>query len=153
MRQRIADEHRDPPLWHVKHVPGGLVDIEFIAQFLQLRDAAAKPGILDVNTIAALKKLAAAGSLAGDVETDLLNALTLWRDVQSLLKLTAEEPFDEDAATPSLKALLATGAGAVDFAALKAKMDAAARRAFAHYQAIIAQPAAEARKQMEAKAS
>jgi glutamate-ammonia-ligase adenylyltransferase len=153
MRQRIADEHRDPPLWHVKHVRGGLVDIEFVAQFLQLRDAATKPTVLDVNTIAALKNLAAAGSLAGGVATDLADALTLWRDIQSLLKLTAEEPFDENAATPSLKALLATGAGAVDFAALKAKMDAAARRAFAHYQAIIAQPAAEARKHTEAAAS
>ena len=153
MRRRIADEHRDPPIWHVKHRRGGLVDIEFIVQFLQLRDAATKPEILDVNTIDALTKLGAAGSIAKDVADDLVAALTLWRDVQSLLKLTAEEPFDEDAATPALQSLLAAGAGAVDFAALKEKMDAAARRAFAHYEAIIAQPAAEQRLKTEVKAS
>ncbi|HEV8016222.1 MAG TPA: bifunctional [glutamine synthetase] adenylyltransferase/[glutamine synthetase]-adenylyl-L-tyrosine phosphorylase, partial [Stellaceae bacterium] len=153
MRRRIADAHPHPPLWHVKHLRGGLVDIEFIAQFLQLRDAAARPELLEVNTLAALNKLMAAGSLARDAASELINALMLWRDVQSLLKLTAEEPFDEEEATPSLKALLAAGTGAVDFAALKEKMSAAARAAFAQYEAIIGAPAAEARKQAEAGAS
>ncbi|HEY3916158.1 MAG TPA: bifunctional [glutamine synthetase] adenylyltransferase/[glutamine synthetase]-adenylyl-L-tyrosine phosphorylase [Stellaceae bacterium] len=152
MRRRIAEQHRDPPLWHVKHLRGGLVDIEFVAQYLQLRDAAAKPGLVEVNTLAALKKLAAASSLAADAAADLIAALTLWRDVQGLLKLTAEEPFDEDAATPSLKALLAAGAGAADFAALKDKMAATASRALARYEAIVAQPAAEARSRAAAKA-
>ena len=153
MRRRIADERRDPPIWHVKHVRGGMVDIEFIAQYLQLRAAAATPGVLDVNTIAALKKLGAVGALAPDAATGLVAALTLWRDVQGLLKLTAEEPFDEMAATPSLRALLAAGAGSVDFPALKADMEAAARRALAHYETIVAQPATEARTRVEAKAS
>ena len=149
MRRRIADEHRDPPLWHVKHLRGGLVDIEFIVQFLQLRDAATKPALLEVNTLAALKKLLAGGSLARDAADDLIGALAIWRDVQSLLKLTAEEPFDEDAATPALKALLAAGADAPDFAALKEMMRAAAQRAFARYSAIIAEPAAAAREKRQ----
>ena len=145
MRRRIADEHRDPPFWHVKHLRGGLVDIEFIVQFLQLRDAATKPEVLETNTLAALKTLSACGSLAPDAADDLIGALALWRNVQGLLKLTAEEPFDEEAATPALKALLAAGADAIDFAALKAKMRDAAQRAFARYAAIIAEPAAAAR--------
>jgi glutamate-ammonia-ligase adenylyltransferase len=153
MRERIADQHRDPPIWHVKHVRGGLVDIEFIMQFLQLRDAATKPKLLEVNTLSALKKLMVGGSLAPDAADDLIGALALWRDVQSLLKLTAEEPFDEDAATPALKALLAAGANAVDFAALKAKMHDAAHRAFAHYEAIVAKPAATARDKAAAPTS
>src|SRR5206468_3253820 len=131
--------------WHVKHLRGGLVDIEFVAQFLQLRDAAASPSLLDVNTLAALNKLAAGGSLARDAADDLIAALMLWRDVQSMLKLTAEEPFDEETATPALKTLLASGAGASDFATLKEMMQGAARRAFARYAAIIAAPAATAR--------
>ncbi|HXR86673.1 MAG TPA: glutamine-synthetase adenylyltransferase, partial [Stellaceae bacterium] len=153
MRQRLADEHRAPALWDVKHLRGGLVDIEFIVQFLQLRDAATKPKLLEVNTLAALKKLAAGGSLARDAADDLIAGLALWRDVQGLLKLTAEEPFDEAAATPALKALLAAGADAVDFAALKAKMQDAARLAFARYAAVIAEPAAAARDQTPASAS
>jgi glutamate-ammonia-ligase adenylyltransferase len=153
MRKRIADEHRQPAIWHVKHVRGGLVDIEFIVQFLQLRDAAAKPKLLEVNTLSALKKLMTSGSLARDAADDLIGALALWRDVQSLVKLTAEEPFDENAATPALKALLAAGAGAVDFAELKAKMHDAAHRAFVRYQEIVAQPAKAARDKAASPAS
>jgi glutamate-ammonia-ligase adenylyltransferase len=152
MRIRLAEEHRNPGIWHVKHVRGGMVDIEFIAQYLQLRDAATKPEALDVNTIAALKKLAASGALAAGDANELAKALTLWRDVQGLLKLTAEEPFDEEAATPALKALLAAGGGSVDFAALKENMEVTAHRAFAYYDAIVAQPAAEARPRLEDKA-
>ena len=128
MRERIADEHRDPPIWHVKHVRGGLVDIEFIMQFLQLRDAATKPKLLEVNTLSALKKLMVGGSLAPDAA-------------------------DEDAATPALKALLAAGADAADFAALEAKMHDAAHRAFARYEAIVAKPAATARDKAAAPTS
>ncbi|HXE29387.1 MAG TPA: bifunctional [glutamine synthetase] adenylyltransferase/[glutamine synthetase]-adenylyl-L-tyrosine phosphorylase [Stellaceae bacterium] len=144
MRERIADEHRNTAIWDVKHARGGLVDIEFIVQFLQLRDAAAKPKLLEVNTLSALKKLMAGGSLARDAADDLIGALAIWRDVQGLVKLTAEEPFDEDAATPALKALLAAGADAVDFPTLKEKMRAAAQQAFARYTEIIVQPAAAA---------
>ena len=153
MRERIADERGNPALWDVKHLRGGLVDIEFIVQFLQLRDAATKPSLLEVNTLAALKKLLAAGSLGGGAAGDLIGALALWRDVQGLLKLAADEPFDEEAATPALKALLAAGADAVDFASLKEKMRAAAQRAFDHYQQIVAAPAAAARAEATAPSS
>jgi glutamate-ammonia-ligase adenylyltransferase len=153
MRRRIADEHGNPALWDVKHLRGGLVDIEFIVQFLQLRDAATKPNVLEVNTLAGLKKLSARGSLAREATGDLIGALALWRDVQALLKLAAEEPFDEEAATPALKALLAAGADAVDFATLKEKMQAAAKRAFDHYQQILAAPAAAARAEATAASS
>jgi glutamate-ammonia-ligase adenylyltransferase len=153
MRKRVADEHRDPALWDVKHLRGGLVDIEFIVQFLQLRDAARKPKLLEVNTLAALKKLSASGSVAHAAGEDLIAALALWRDVQGLVKLTAEEPFDEDAATPALKALLAAGGAAPDFAALKEKMQTAARRVFLCYDQIIAAPAAAARAAITARTS
>ena len=153
MRRRMAEQHREPPFWHVKHLGGGMVDIEFIAQYLQLREAARNPGILETNTIAALHRLADAGILPRADASDLIEALTLWRNVQGILKLTTEEPFDEAAAPPALQAILAAGAGAVDFASLKENMAAAAVRARAHYRALIASPAARLRKSSEAKTS
>jgi glutamate-ammonia-ligase adenylyltransferase len=137
MRNRMAESRRNPGFWDVKHRRGGLVDIEFIAQYLQLREAAQHPEILRQNTAAALAALAEAGFLGTGAATELLAALKLWHDVQGLIKLTVAEPFDEATATPALKALLARGAGAVDFAALKADMEAAATRALGHYRAII----------------
>jgi glutamate-ammonia-ligase adenylyltransferase len=153
MRRRMEETHRDPPLWQVKHRRGGMVDIEFIAQYFQLREAARRPELLETNTIAALEGLERARVLATDVADELIAALTLWRNVQGLLKLTAEEPFDEEAASPALKAILAAGAGSVDFATLKEDMEAAGLRASARYHALIATPAAALRKKAEAKAS
>jgi glutamate-ammonia-ligase adenylyltransferase len=153
MRQRITDEHRDPIFWDVKHRPGGMLDIEFIAQYLQLRAAERDASVLNVNTIGALRALERARALAPDVAQDLIQALTLWRNVQGLLKLTAEEPFDEEKWPPALKAILAAGAGSVDFATIKEDMQAAALHARARYDQIIAAPAADVRKIAEVKTS
>jgi [glutamine synthetase] adenylyltransferase / [glutamine synthetase]-adenylyl-L-tyrosine phosphorylase len=146
MRQRIADEHRASNFWDVKHRPGGMIDIEFIVQYLQLCEAAQHTEVLKTNTIAALQALEGVGALTAEAAQELIQALTLWRNVQGLLKLTAEEPFDDEKASPALKAILAAGAGSVDFAAIKEDMEAAALRARARFDAIVAAQAAEARK-------
>jgi [glutamine synthetase] adenylyltransferase / [glutamine synthetase]-adenylyl-L-tyrosine phosphorylase len=137
MRRRMAEQHRNPLAWDVKHRRGGLVDIEFTAQYLQLREAARHPTVLRQNTAASLAAAVEVGALDGTAATELGAALRLWHNVQELLKLTITEPFDEAAATPALKTLLARCAGAVDFAALKSDMEAAAARALGHYRAIV----------------
>ena len=143
MRYRIADTHRDPSLFDVKHRSGGLVDIEFIAQFLQLRDAARAPQVLHTNTRGALTALATAGALTADDARILVQALTLWRNVQGLLKLTVPEPFDEAATPSAVKALIAHGAAAIDFNALKQDMDAAARAAHGLFRRLVEAAAAK----------
>ncbi|HEX3673142.1 MAG TPA: bifunctional [glutamine synthetase] adenylyltransferase/[glutamine synthetase]-adenylyl-L-tyrosine phosphorylase, partial [Rhizomicrobium sp.] len=55
MREKIAAQFPGKSLWDLKYAPGGLVDIEFIAQMLQLREGKAQ--IFDTNTMAALEKL------------------------------------------------------------------------------------------------
>ena len=39
MRARIFREHGSDDPWNIKHARGGLVELEFLAQFLQLRFA------------------------------------------------------------------------------------------------------------------
>jgi glutamate-ammonia-ligase adenylyltransferase len=140
MREKIVAAHPDVPEWEVKHRRGGLVDIEFLTQFLQLRD-----GVFRQNTAEALAAL----PLPEGERAALLGALRLWQRVQSLLKLLVEDAFDEKAAPPALEAALARGAGAVDFAALKTDMTKAAARAKALYDAFVAEPAAQARMRRE----
>jgi glutamate-ammonia-ligase adenylyltransferase len=106
--------------------------------------------VLRQNTAAALAVLAEAGVLDAAAAADLLDALRLWRNLQGLVKLTVQEPFDEAAATPASRALLARCVGAIDFARLKADMDAAASHALAHYEALIEAPAAAARARLAA---
>jgi glutamate-ammonia-ligase adenylyltransferase len=50
VRARIAKEKGTEDIWDLKQVRGGLVDLEFIAQYLQLKNAAAHPGVLDQST-------------------------------------------------------------------------------------------------------
>jgi glutamate-ammonia-ligase adenylyltransferase len=128
MRARMAREHQAGSIWEVKHRRGGLVDVEFIAQYLQLRHAHDHPGILATNTLAAYRRLAEAGLLEADVADQLTAALRLWHAVQGFLRLTVEGAFDAERAPVSLRRALAKAAGAADFARLESDITAAAER-------------------------
>ena len=54
MRERMAQQHRGDSIWDFKHRRGGLVDIDFIAQYLMLRHAAEHPDVLRRNPSVAL---------------------------------------------------------------------------------------------------
>jgi [glutamine synthetase] adenylyltransferase / [glutamine synthetase]-adenylyl-L-tyrosine phosphorylase len=141
MRARIAREHEPGNVWNVKYCRGGLVDIEFIAQYLQLRHGHDHPSVLAGNTTVALTRLAKAGVLDPAIADDLIGAMKLWRNVQAVLRLTLETRFDEAAAPDGLRAALARGAGADDFDSLRADMFDTASRAHGHFTALIEQPA------------
>lgn len=144
MRVRIERERRDQGEWDIKYLRGGLVDIEFIVQYLLLRHAAEHPDVLAANTSRALDNLKAAGVLRGEAAGALSDALTLWSQVHSLLRLTVEGRLDERKAPPGLKNLLAVATGARDFDDLKAHMRQAAERARTCFHEIIEEPAARA---------
>jgi glutamate-ammonia-ligase adenylyltransferase len=104
--------------------------------------------VLRQNTGAALAALGRAGVLDADAAEELDRALALWRNVQGLLKLTVDEPFDEAAAPPALRAILTRGAGAIDFDRLKSDMSAAAEQVRACYAKLVARPASRARRRL-----
>jgi glutamate-ammonia-ligase adenylyltransferase len=122
MRLRLAEQFPGANRWDLKFAPGGLVDIEFIAQALQLVHGAAQPGILDNNTIGALEKLGGAGLLAQ--APALIAAAALQQALTQLLRIAIDGPLDEGAATPGLKSLLAHGGGAGSFAQLQDRLGA-----------------------------
>jgi len=141
MRRRMIRERGKPGPWDVRHRRGGLVDCEFVAQYLQLRHARANPEVLAGNTTTAFARLAAAGLLDGAAADDLDRAVRLWRRVLGFLRLTIGAGAAVDAQTAAYKADLARTAGAADFAALQAAMDTAAERAYAQYRRLIDDPA------------
>ena len=65
MRRRIDQEKGSKNAWELKYVRGGLIDIEFIAQYLQLVHAHERPDILDQSTIGALGEAARGGFPGG----------------------------------------------------------------------------------------
>jgi glutamate-ammonia-ligase adenylyltransferase len=122
MRARMAETFPDSNPWDLKYARGGLVDIEFIAQALQLVHGEAQPDILDSNTIAALHNLRAAGVLEDADAQLLVAAARLQHALTQVLRVALDETPKMDEATPGLKALLAQAGEAADFAALEARL-------------------------------
>jgi [glutamine synthetase] adenylyltransferase / [glutamine synthetase]-adenylyl-L-tyrosine phosphorylase len=87
MRQRMLETHPADPA-DVKHARGGLVDIEFIVQYLILAHAAALP-VLTANTgtIALLAVAAKAGLIPADLAEDARQAYRHFRRVQHAARL------------------------------------------------------------------
>ncbi|MFL6797835.1 MAG: bifunctional [glutamine synthetase] adenylyltransferase/[glutamine synthetase]-adenylyl-L-tyrosine phosphorylase [Xanthobacteraceae bacterium] len=120
MRNAIADEKGDADRWNIKYAVGGLLDVEFIAQFLQLTHAEETPEILDTSTARVLEKAWKLGILAVEDAEVLRPAVRLYDDLTQLLRLTLSGPFDPRTAAPGLLVLLARAADVPDFATLEA---------------------------------
>jgi [glutamine synthetase] adenylyltransferase / [glutamine synthetase]-adenylyl-L-tyrosine phosphorylase len=107
MRRRIADAKGTLDPWDLKQVRGGLVDIEFIIQYLQLIFAAEHPDVLHQNTLAALSKLAERVLLPPAAAETLALAGQSLGNLTQVLRLSLEGAFAPDAAPDGLKRLLA----------------------------------------------
>lgn len=124
MRGLMERERSGRSIWDLKLAPGGFVDIEFIAQALQLVSAAATPHVLSANTGDALERLADVGVLAPDAFTRLRQAWRVWSDLQQTLRICVSGDFDPGEAPPPLKVRLAGLVGASDMEALEAAVRA-----------------------------
>jgi glutamate-ammonia-ligase adenylyltransferase len=120
MRRAIALEKSEDDRWNLKYAAGGLVDIEFIAQYLQLVHAAARPDILDTSTARALDKAWRGGLLATEDAEVLRPAVRVYHDLIQVLRLCLPGPFDPKTASPALVRLLARAADVPDLATLEA---------------------------------
>jgi glutamate-ammonia-ligase adenylyltransferase len=138
MRERIAKEKGTEDIWELKQVRGGLVDLEFIAQFLQLAHADSHPDVLDQNTISALRKLATAGLLSAPLADVLIPAAVLVQNLTEVLRLSLDGPFVPEKAPDGLCELLARAGDAPDFARLEAALRTTLAEVAALFDEIIA---------------
>ena len=120
MRAAIAKEKGDADPWDLKYAAGALVDIEFIAQYLQLAHAAETPEILDTSTARTLEKAARLGVLKPEDADVLRPAVALFHNLTQILRLCLPGRFDPAAASTGVLTLLARAADLPDFAALQA---------------------------------
>ncbi|WP_088343740.1 MULTISPECIES: bifunctional [glutamine synthetase] adenylyltransferase/[glutamine synthetase]-adenylyl-L-tyrosine phosphorylase [Rhodomicrobium] len=119
MRARIEQEKGSKDVWDTKYAVGGLIDVEFIAQFLQLVNAHEHPDILDQSTAGALEKLRAAGLLAAADAELLLPAAKLYHGLTQIIRLCQDGRFDPAKAPPGLKAMLSRAADVPDFSRIE----------------------------------
>jgi glutamate-ammonia-ligase adenylyltransferase len=140
MRGAIAKEKGDDEPWDLKYAAGGLIDIEFIAQFLQLVHAAALPEILDTSTVRTLEKAARLGVLAPEDAAVLRPAVRLFHDLTQILRLCLSSTFDPQTASPGILGLLARAADLPDFPTLAAHLKDTQRAVRACFVRILGGP-------------
>lgn len=145
MRRRMDAEHHTESIWEVKHLRGGLVDVEFIAQYLQLRHAHRHPDIVATNTAEALARCRDAGVIDRATASTLLEALALWQAVQGRVRLTLAAPVSaqgaEDAPQSLRRALRGIAGDGLDD--LAAHMGDLAARVLQIFAGLIDEPAGE----------
>jgi glutamate-ammonia-ligase adenylyltransferase len=122
MRAAIAKEKGDNERWDLKYVAGGLIDIEFIAQYLQLIHAHRLPDILDTSTTRVLDKAWGLRVLPVEEAEILRPAVQLYHDLTQILRLCLPGSFDPKTAGAGLLRLLARAADVPDFATLDATL-------------------------------
>ena len=146
MRRRIANEHPRPAPLDLRNRRGGLVDLEFIVQYLMLREAARNPAVLRRDIGGALTALGDAGILEPQAAQALGEALRLLRAVRMFLTVLFDGTPDADAEALAgpLGATLARCTGAVDFPRLDADINAACAESLAWYDRLIDEPARRA---------
>jgi glutamate-ammonia-ligase adenylyltransferase len=137
MRARIAQDKGEDNRWDLKYAAGGLVDLEFIAQYLSLVHAADKPEILDTNTMRVLEKAQSFGILSAADGEFLRGATKLYHDLTQILRLCLSGPFVPKEAGPSLRALLARAGTLPDFSTLDAHLGETQTRVRRTFEAIV----------------
>jgi glutamate-ammonia-ligase adenylyltransferase len=136
MRARIARDLPPAGRWDVKLRPGGQIEVEFVAQVLQLTAARDRPALRDQTTRTALRHLETAGLLAAPDAALLVRADRVWRTVQGILRITLGRTVPADLPEAPARTLLraaglalgqTVGETAVDLPALQATLDALAQ--------------------------
>ncbi|MCS0494158.1 bifunctional [glutamine synthetase] adenylyltransferase/[glutamine synthetase]-adenylyl-L-tyrosine phosphorylase [Ancylobacter sp. MQZ15Z-1] len=122
MRAAIAEEKGEDERWDLKYARGGLIDIEFVAQYLVLVHAARHPAIMDTSTLRVIEAARAAGLIDAEDGQVLAEACRLLHDLTQVLRLALAGPFRPAEASPALRRLLARAGGMPDFSTLEARL-------------------------------
>ena len=90
MRRRMHDGHPNPTaLFDLKHDPGGMVDIEFVVQYLVLAHAHDQPRLTgNLGNIALLRIAGGIGLVPADLAARVADAYREYRKVQHAIRLT-----------------------------------------------------------------
>jgi glutamate-ammonia-ligase adenylyltransferase len=123
MRALIEQEKPPASIWDLKLIPGGLIDIEFIAQYLAL--VAPSKGVAlegsGFNISGLLKLLGASLMDRGDLEL-CLEALALYTDLSQLIRLCIDGAFDPKTAPAGLVELVCQAGDCPDIHTLEAEL-------------------------------
>ncbi|HMF06378.1 MAG TPA: bifunctional [glutamine synthetase] adenylyltransferase/[glutamine synthetase]-adenylyl-L-tyrosine phosphorylase, partial [Methylocella sp.] len=96
----------------------GLIDIEFLAQYILLQNAHAAPGILSTCALTVIEKAGECGLLDTDDACTLASAYRLYTGVTQIQRLTLDPGTNVDEANEVVKRRIAKAGGQPTLGAL-----------------------------------
>ncbi|MBL8384281.1 MAG: bifunctional [glutamate--ammonia ligase]-adenylyl-L-tyrosine phosphorylase/[glutamate--ammonia-ligase] adenylyltransferase [Burkholderiales bacterium] len=128
-RRELAD--------HVKLGPGGIREVEFIAQALQLIRGGREPGLRLRPTLPALRALAELGLIADAALDELGAAYDFLRRVEHRLQYAEDQQTHMLPRDPAARERLAHAMGAVDWTSFASALDAHRDRVRRHFETVL----------------
>lgn len=122
MRERIAKQFPSRNPWALKHARGGMVDLDFIAQYVVLRHAPDNPELWHRSARQVFEAAHGTKRLDDSITLPLIAAKNYLSDLMSLLRLSAPGGLITDDTPIGLKNLLTQGMREESFAHLKAQV-------------------------------
>jgi glutamate-ammonia-ligase adenylyltransferase len=122
MRELVDNEKPPVNMWDLKLIPGGVIDIEFIAQYLTLV-APSRDAMVTVNGLNTGDALKALGDLmpSGDLDT-CLEAFSLYTELSQLIRLCVDGIFDPKEAPAGLIELVCRAGDCPDIKTLESEV-------------------------------
>ena len=147
MRRKIALQFPPRDAFDVKYAAGGLIDLDFIAQYLLLSHASDHPELIANNSVDIFERAAQVGILERADADGLIAARKRMHRVQGILRLAMAKPTGEEELPQALRDMLVRISDADSFDTLRDNLVAAQDFVQASFEAIVA---AHALKEVEA---
>lgn len=127
MRGLIEKEKPPRDLWDIKLIPGGLIDLEFIAQVAEITGHV-EAGRRVTATAEILARLSPDFAGGADVRQELCDAYALYLALTQMIRLCLTGQFERDDVPPGLSDLLLAVTDLPDFGVLEAHLKETSRK-------------------------
>lgn len=144
MRLKLDKEFGTENRWAIKNVRGGLIDMEFICQYLMLREGHERPDIFSPELEVSIDRLASIGALQPDQATLMHEAHDFEQIVQSVLRLChGSSRIQDEEISEGVRGVLCRNTGSADFESLKARLEELQAGIYSLYRKLIETPATQ----------
>ena len=119
MRQKLYQQFGSENIWSIKHTRGGLVDMEFICQYLMLREGNQHPQIFNPSLSISIDNLCHVNALSPQQASTMHAAHHFQQKIQSLLRLSlGASPSNASGIPYGLRDILQEATDCADFETL-----------------------------------
>ena len=137
LREDRRDDDPGEEIWAIEQKRGGLIDVEYIAQYLQLLHAAETEDIIVGDSVSVFEAAASHNLIEAETARELADAATLWNNLHGILSLTVEERFVEATAPPALLAVIERACDMSGIDSLKEAMRETTARTASHFDRLL----------------